>query len=201
MSTIAAIGLLLWKGVNMLSNTDFIIQRADILAKAWNFAVSDKGSNVLILTAFVAVLVCFLVERSPRPKESVPAKIIAATPVPSKRKNRFSDFRVTLDYEREIYVDVWYFYDGALGSEDIFIEIEPVNNGEVLLGKKGEADKWLRRPIEVIGHKALARNVTYTYVPVPSWRDEEKSTHLQLSMVHNNVVFYRQTFPYKKVWK
>lgn len=118
-------------------------------------------------------------------------------------KNEFSDFRITVDVDVDeldvLIADVWYCYDGALGSDDIFIEIEPVNNGASLHGTAPHS--CLRKKVEIIRHNALAKNVIYNYVLFSCYKhDEEESTHIQVSLLHNDTCIYQQLFPYKRKW-
>jgi hypothetical protein len=129
------------------------------------------------------------------------AKYQAAPPAQSA-KNEFSDLRVVLDKGRELVVEVWYLYSGALGEDAVYIDLQPIANGLQLVGENDRP--WQLGPqMTVVGHRVLAKPIPYSYAP-PSrsiWPEAEKSTHLQLSMVHRTKgVFHRQTFPYEKVW-
>lgn len=115
-------------------------------------------------------------------------------------KNEFSDFRITFDVDKldVLIAEVWYFYDGALGGDDIFIEMEPTNNGASLVGTT--PNSYSRNKVEIIRHKALAKNIIYSYVSFSSLEREEKSTHIQISLLHNKTYIYQQLFPYSKKW-
>lgn len=130
------------------------------------------------------------------------AKCQAAAPPAQSPENEFSDLRVVLDAGRELVVEVWYLYSGALGEDAVYVDLQPIANGHPLIGENDRP--WMLGPqMTVIGHRVLAKPIPYTYAP-PSrtiWPEAEKSTHLQLSMVHRTKgVFHRQTFPYEKIW-
>jgi hypothetical protein len=111
-------------------------------------------------------------------------------------ENRLFDFHVLRDSGLTLQFEVWYFYDGVLGNEDISIDVTPLKDGQPLPG----GATMIGAEISVIGHKALA-TIQYTYKPMnPNAND--KSTHIQLGMSHlgENVVC-RNVFRYPKTWK
>jgi hypothetical protein len=116
-----------------------------------------------------------------------------ADSLPELRTNSFSDFRVISDQPSRLAFEVWYFYDGALGNDDIGMRASLENNG-MAVGVEAYED------VAVFNHKAL---VTF----VLGWKLKEgqvsaKSTHIVLAMENRGgEVFYRQFIPYEKVWR
>jgi len=122
---------------------------------------------------------------------------ISALPLEQRAPaNSFSGFRVISDEGLRLEFEVWYFYDGALGDENICIYSLLENNG-VALGCGQRSDE----AVSIIGHQALAR-MTLTCTPTEG-ETSIKSTHIALTLEHDekDVLFYRQLIPYEKIWK
>jgi hypothetical protein len=115
--------------------------------------------------------------------------------LPEARVNSFSDFRVIREEPARLEFEFWYFYDGALGSEDIAIYASLENNGVAIATKGGGI---VYEEVSVVSHKALAK-MSLSRDPNAAIN---KSSHIVLSMVRETTdsVFYRQLIPYEKVW-
>jgi hypothetical protein len=121
-----------------------------------------------------------------------------ANSLPELRTNSFSDFRVISEEPSELEFEVWYFYDGALGNEGIYLSASLETNGVRITGSGSNEED-----VSVVGHKALAK-MAVRCKPAES-QPPINSTHIVLSMARYETtafdsVFYRQFIPYEKTW-
>ncbi len=116
-------------------------------------------------------------------------------PIPfNENENRFFDFRMTSDSSNWMEFEVWYFYTGTLGLDDIWIHYSFFKaNGEWL-----PIDSISPRKIMVSKIKAIAKmahnNQSY------KGNEIQISTEIEICMAHNHTEFHCQRFPLVKKW-
>jgi hypothetical protein len=180
----------------------------------WAGQVSSFGQGLkFILYSLVAGLLLYLllaVIRAPiivigwhlRQMSTLSLKLAEVGSLPLATQivptNSFSGFRVIHEEASKLEFEVWYFYDGALGGEDICILASLENNGVPVGVVKGVQ---VAHDMDIVNHQALAR-MTLTCNPSES-ETSIKSTHVVLSMKNyeKDAIFYRQLIPYNKVWE
>jgi hypothetical protein len=153
------------------------------------------------------------IEPSPSPLTNIspapsPTRIPphSATPSPSPppesavTESKIWGFRVTRDTGIYLEFEVWYYYDGALGSnlenDHVQILAEPVRkDGSVIQRSQG----W-GQDVAVIGHKVMAPMGIDLTGMLPN--GPQTTTAIRVYFSHwTKGTFYAQTFPYRKVWK
>jgi len=90
-------------------------------------------------------------------------------------------------------IEVWYFYDGVAGTQDVFAHAAPLTkDGQILSGSGTLAE------LKIINHKALAEmDMSHT----PKLGKPDTSTHVEIRMESDDKgTFHRQVFPYRKTW-
>lgn len=112
------------------------------------------------------------------------------------RTSTINDFRVTKDRPERLEFEFWYFYDGGVGTEDIFIIAKLECNGIEVPSMQDYSDAL------ITGHRALAK-MRMVYQTKEGQPTDFPSTHIVLTMEHEpkDVVFFRKSIPYVKSWK
>jgi hypothetical protein len=119
----------------------------------------------------------------------------------NENENRFFDFRVTREIPNRAEFEVWYYYTGVLGTNDvdIFATVYKKNGEKLNLGYTPTAN------IVVSKTKAIAKVACQNNKLVQGQTDE--STEIEFCMVHRHEtlhyeeVFHCQRFPFRKVWE
>jgi hypothetical protein len=140
-------------------------------------------STALLLISTVSVS-AWVFSLNRKTKKSVPTSI--------------GEFRIAYQTGTHLHLEVWYYYDGALGGEGIECEAEPIDKS----GRRVElTQSYESGIISVIGHRALAEMSCAAAHSMPPDQDFT-STHLKFTMRNaQGVVFYEKTVPHVKVWR
>ncbi|MDQ3713299.1 MAG: hypothetical protein M3388_13925 [Acidobacteriota bacterium] len=115
----------------------------------------------------------------------------------SPAENSITDFKVTMDTDRIVEVEVWYFYKGDIGTENILLYPYPrSSSGENLNYKIDTA------PAEVIvtNTKAVAK-MELSYTPLSEGAIEKTSQIEFCIMSSEKGLLHCRTFLYEKTWK
>lgn len=115
---------------------------------------------------------------------------------PESNQNKIFDIEMITDKPNRIEFFVWYFYNGALGENNISIHVFPVTeNGKVM----NSGCQYSSGAVRIVGHKAKTRT-GYTY-PGIALGETNKTTKLRFIFSCERGDFDYIDIPYIKEWK
>lgn len=108
-------------------------------------------------------------------------------------ENIFYDFRLISEFDCELQLEVWYYYDGSFGTEMIYIDINLLDADQIPLDSACGAtgSQILAEKIKIIAKIDLDCSVV------------GESEYIELCMEHSirgGAHFYCETFPLEKTW-
>jgi hypothetical protein len=114
--------------------------------------------------------------------------------------NRLTDFQVTRDSGFLLEIEVWYVYDGSLGSD---FEKDPITVYAVPIRTDGTpiwGNILATANVVVVGHKAIAQLTIDLANPKPP-QAPTTTSEIQICLSHYaKGAFYCKRFRYRKVW-
>ena len=141
-----------------------------------------------------------LIAEKPSPTAAIPLNTqfkLTETRTTEANGNYLSDLRIIQERDRSVDMEVWYFYNGVLGKEDVLITVRPLDHKGAPMQNGGTISGG---QIAIINTKAISK-LRYDYVPTTK-SISEQSTQIELCMYHlQKEEFYCRRFPYKKIWK
>lgn len=174
------------KALTLFKYADFVVV---ILTFGWLVRTPDWEPGIAFFVALVAFVTAhfFTKDHSSSPHSGN---------VPSlKPENQIYEFNVIRESSNRITVEIWYYYDGVFGSDDISFELRPLTKeGKPLPG----GASWSGGNISIVGHKACTQ-IDYEYNPMRG-SVPDSSCKMEVSMSYQSQVFCRRAFPFNRNW-
>lgn len=132
---------------------------------------------------------------TPQAAQTTPPPAVTPTVQTQPKENSFTDFKVVREGESSIDIEIWYYYTGSAGTDDLEVTVQAYKSDGTDIGVFGTV-----APIIAVNTKAIA-TITVRY-GASKKKETVETSEIGLCMTKQSKgPLYCQRFPYKKTWK